>query len=129
MVDAATADRISALRMDALRSLLFIVLAAGSLYAWHLKKIKTNFLIGILGLLILLDLWTIDKRYLNSDNFVSKREFQNPFPETLADKEILKDKDQNFRVLPITQDPFSDARTSYYHKNVGGYHVAKLRWY
>jgi hypothetical protein len=80
-------------------------------------------------MLILIDLWSVDKRYLNNDNFVSKREAANPFPEMPVDKAILQDKDLYYRVLPIQGDPFQDARASYFHKNVGGYHAAKLRRY
>lgn len=129
LVDAAVADRVNALKMDALRSLIFIALAAGLLFVWSREKVKSLVMVSLIGVLILIDLWTVDKRYLNNDNFVSKRETENPFPEMPVDKAIHQDKDLYYRVLPVQGDPFQDARTSYFHKNVGGYSAAKLRRY
>lgn len=121
-------DRAAMLRSDALRSLAFVIGAAGLiwLYAKDFLKIKVAYV--LFGILILFDLVPVAKRYLNNDNFQRPRHFETLITPSTADNIILKDKSQ-FRVLDGTVDIFQNAEPSYFHKNIGGYHAAKLRRY
>ena len=121
--------RVAIFRKDTLRSLLFIILAAVPLFLYGKGKLKGQIAFPILAALVLVDMFPIDKRYLNNDKFVSKQKYFQPFTASAADKAILADEALDFRVADLTKDMFNDASTCYFHKSLGGYSGAKLRRY
>ncbi|WP_343659295.1 YfhO family protein [Chryseobacterium sp.] len=154
LLDYLVDERYKLFRIDAIKAFIYVAIAAAALFLALKKKLSQNIALIIIGVVSLFDLWTVNKRYLNDENYVDKIFAENPFQtessDLLAEKvqgnpnlesilsnvninktlETIAEKDKtHYRIYNQTLGVTSETNTSYFKASIGGYHAVKLRRY
>lgn len=132
LIGSLVADRSSLFKADSVRSILFVLFSAIVLWLYNNDKIKKQYIaMSLLGVLVLIDLWGVDRRYLNKDNFVEKRkiEIRRDAWDYDIDKMAKDNGDYEYRVFNMAVNPFNDSKPAAFHNQIGGYSAAKLSRY
>lgn len=117
---------------DALRAVLLVAISTGALWFFVQDRLKAGTALAVIGILTLGDMWTVNKRYLGNDEFERKENYSTPAAPP-ASQVIMQDDDPHFRVINFyggnIMNTFNSSQDGFFHKNVGGYHPAKLQRY
>ena len=130
-IDSLVKARKSIFRLDSIRTLGILLIGGLFLWLYSSQKIKQPIFITLVGLLMVVDLFALNRRYLSVENYERKAKIETNYgiEPTENDKKILRDKDPHYRVLNLINYPFTESTSSFFHKSIGGYHPAKLRSY